>query len=174
MIISHQPKEAYMCALDKSDNLRNSLVTKDLWLFLKLAKTGKLYDFVRDELGLEPGETGRKRAKQMMFEIFFSSYKARTKNKTKVKKLFPTLIKMIDLFKKQEGDNQFAIALQKAESSIFINKILTRLYRSGYKVFSKHDSILCKQSDLEAVKGLMMQVLDKEIGANQYQLKVEG
>lgn len=91
------------------------------------------------------------------------SHKSNTPDKMKVKYLFPTLVKTIDLFKKQKGYNQFAITLQKKESSMFINKVLTRLFEKGYKVFSKHDSILCKECDLEAVKLLVMQVLDKEI-----------
>ena len=184
---------AYMCAENHlkvvSKNIEASTMEGDVEEFIQLAKNGKLYEYIRDNLKLKEGNEGRKQAKSLMFLIFFSKHDYRCSAKNKIKELFSTLISMIDLYKAEKreenkleresqglkddrkGDNQFAIALQKKESSTFIDKILYKLFKSGFKVLSKHDSILCKKSDLEAVGAFIKQVLDKEIGENEYQLK---
>ena len=184
---------AYMCAESPlkvvSKNIGNSTLTGDVAKFIQLAKNGKLYEFIRDNLGLKNGVEGRKQAKSMMFLIFFSKHDYRCSAKKKIKELFPTLITMIDLYKAEKrkvnkleresqglkddrkGDNQFAITLQKKESSTFIDKILVMLFKRGFKVLSKHDSILCRKSDLEAVEAIMRKVLDNELGVNEFQIK---
>lgn len=187
--------QAYMCANSDSipgkKKVENPVITRDIGLFIKLAKNGGLYEYIQSALNFEEGEKGRKRAKGVMFLIFFSKHNYSCTAKREVNALFPTLVQMIDLFKKEKreenkkaledlgladdkkGDNQFAITLQKKESDVFIDFILRGLYKSSYKVLSKHDSILCKQSDLEAVKTYMMEVLDYEFGAGNFILKEE-
>jgi len=126
-----------------------------------------------------------------MFGIFFSSHKNYSPDRKKMKTIFPDLIEMIDLFKKEKraerkkqkekkgevydnkGDNQFAITLQKKESEIFIDGLLSKLQKTGFKVLSKHDSILCKKSDVTAVKGFVMNYLNEVFGKGNYQLKEE-
>ena len=66
-----------------------------------------------------------------------------------------------------------AVTLQQIESVIFIDCILTRLLKMGYRVFSKHDSILCKESDVAAVEAVVREVLDVELGIGAYRLKTE-
>jgi hypothetical protein len=165
----------YMCAKSVVNEGVNEGLTlsfsSDLQQFLELAKNGNLYEYIRDELGLRPNnyKAGRAEAKQMMFEIFFSKHNARSEAKTRITSLFPTLIEMIKLFKQEHGDNQFAIALQKKESEIFIGKILPELFRQGFKVLTKHDSVLCKRSDKDRVEAVMRLILDEDLG--EYQLK---
>ena len=164
-----------MCA--KANVLRSeeshliSSLSKDLVQFIELAKSGQLYEFIRDHAGLPTGVKGRAQAKLMMFEICFSKHNNHTTAKAKLRELFPNLVGMIDAYKKQNGNNQFAITLQKEESRLFIDIILPKLYKAGYKVLSKHDSILCKESDKEAVERLMREELDEALG--DYQLKAE-
>jgi hypothetical protein len=80
------------------------------------------------------------------------------------------LIRLIDAYKKNNGNEQFAILLQQRESAIFIDRILLRLVNKGYKVFSKHDSILCIASELEDVVMEVRSILTEELG--DYRLKI--
>lgn len=145
---------------------KNDTFPQDLVEFVKLAKNGKLYEHIREQLQLP----SRSLAKSLMFEVFFSSYKYHGAGKLQIQKIFPTLVRMIDRFKEINGSNQFAIKLQLRESQIFIDRIMPRLIERGYKVLSKHDSILCIIDDRKGVEGEIRAILDQEIG--QYQLKI--
>ncbi len=93
------------CALklnNRSDLSTGTLeFTDDLALFVKLAKNGKFYEYLQLKLGLPDGEIGRKMAKQMAFEIFFSGVGIRG-NKKVVMGLFPTLIRLTEGYKKKQ------------------------------------------------------------------------
>lgn len=145
----------------------NPLVIKGVGDFVEFAKNGGIYEYIQKELNLD----NRKRAKVMMFEICFSSHRNRSKAKTQFKHLFPILSNTLDLYKKQNGDNQLAITLQITESEIFIDGILNGLFEKGYKVLSKHDSILCKASEADEVYKFIKDFLTERIG--EHQLKRE-
>jgi hypothetical protein len=138
----------------------------DLLHFIELAKSGKIYEYIKEKLNLK--KVGD--AKQFAFEIFFASYKFNGVGKQQLKLIFPTLIKLIDAYKKNNGSKSFAILLQKRESDIFIDRILHRLANKGYKVLSKHDSILCVASELKDVEMEVRTILDEELG--DYRLKI--
>lgn len=156
--------------LDKKKGVVRMLkpvIPRDLTLFIKLAKSGQFYEYIVEKLNLKGG---RAEAKQMMFGIFFSKRRHNPAQKVQLKSLFPTLIYIIDSYKKKYGDNQVAILLQKKESQVFIDQILTRLLEEGYTVLSKHDSILCLPSERAAVEQIIREILDEELG--RYQLKI--
>lgn len=138
----------------------------DLLHFIQLAKSGKIYEYIKDKLNLQ----NVRDAKLFAFEIFFAKYKSQGEGKRQLKKIFPTLIRLIDAYKKNNGNEQFAILLQQRESYIFIDRILLRLVNKGYKVFSKHDSILCIASELEDVVMEVRSILTEELG--DYRLKI--
>ncbi|MBL7781076.1 MAG: hypothetical protein JNM22_07655 [Saprospiraceae bacterium] len=138
----------------------------DLQVFLTLAKSGKIYEFIKRKLGLQ--NVGA--AKILAFEIFFASYRHNGEAKLQMMTIFPTLVKIIDAYKKAYGSNEFALLLQRRESNIFIDQIMPRLIEKGYSVLSKHDSILCIEPELKEVEAEMRSVLDKELGA--YKLKI--
>ena len=167
----------FMCAKpetkEASEGEENTLIwhnmesfPADLRLFLELTKTGKIYDFIKDKLNMST----RAAAKTLAFEIFFAKHRYHGYAKRQLKIIFPTLIKIIDDYKKAKGDNQLAIMLQERESAIFIDRIMPRLMTKGYKVLSKHDSILCLAVDVTEVEREMRIVLDEELG--QYELKI--
>jgi len=62
------------------------------------------------------------------------------------------------------------VLLQKIEAIIFLDHILIDLYHKGIFALSKHDAILCKQSDSIKVKRIMEQHLSKLLGENKYTL----
>lgn len=151
----------------------NGRLSSDLLLFINLAKSGQIYEYIQVKLALPVGSYGRSLAKGIMFQIFFAGHQNRRAEKGLVKNLFPNLMGMIDAYKKDKGDNQFAISLQLKESEVFIDKILRTLYSKGFEVLSKHDSILCVEDDQEAVRKVMVEILDMEFGVGGYQLSRE-
>lgn len=76
-------------------------VSKDYKLFKKLVKTGQLYEHIQKLIWKETGRTiSRKEAKKIMFTIAFSSYRYQPEEKQVVRKYFPSVVGVIDGFKK--------------------------------------------------------------------------
>ena len=162
----------------------------DLELFKKSTKQGTFYDDFQQILKDEGQEYTRAEIKTMMFLLLFSARGYNPPEKRLLAKHFPSLVLFANEFKrlmsgfyegdgkeyhiaKDEGNAALAVTLQRIESAIFIDCILTRLLKSGYRVFSKHDSILCKESDVEAVTAIVTEELNRELGIDSYTLKTE-
>jgi hypothetical protein len=147
--------------------LTANLDTDDFKLFKSLSISGGLYDYIKQELGLET----RKQGKIGMFEILFSSRKNNTTNKAKLKTIFPSVIKWIDDFKAANGDSQFSIMLQKYESQIFIDNILTKIKKKGLFCLTKHDSVIIRDEDFDTINEIITNEF-KNIGL-EYTLDVK-
>ena len=126
----------------------------------------------------------------MMFLLMFSAAGYNPAEKKLLAKYYPNLVCFANEFKraftdfyisegmnyheaKDKGNASLAVTLQQIESVIFIDCILTRLLKSGYRVFTKHDSILCKESDVAAVTAIVTEELNRELGIDSYTLKTE-
>lgn len=146
----------------------------DLRHFIKSTKNGLFYDQLAELMSIEQNTpVTRADAKKAMFITAFSAHRYNPRPKQLLKAHYPSLVLFMNEFKKIAGNNQLAIMLQEIESAIFIDVILAQLLESGYRVFSKHDSILCKESDLDAVSKLVRAKLDNILGAGGYRLKIE-
>jgi len=166
--------------------------TADYKLFKTLVKTGQLYEYIQQ---LHWNETGikitRKEAKSLLFKLLFSSHRYNPPGKHILRKHFPSIIGLIDEFKKNcivrykkegfsptdardKGNASFAIMLQRIESRVFIDKILAACFKRKLKVLSKHDSILCRQSDRHIVTKLICRVLNQLFGKWTYSLDIDG
>ena len=123
-----------------------------------------------------------------MFRIAFASYRDSCIEKRVFKNSFPTIYKFITEYKKlmtqlfmeggddnfnHKGNAAFPVLLQNIESSLFVDTILTELLNKNIKALSKHDSILCKESDVQKVKLVIQRVLDGLLGENTYKLTIE-
>lgn len=167
--------------------------------FIRSVTRGTLYDdILLEENKSRP--TGRKLTrgdiKKMMFLVAFSKYRFVNSSKRLFKNIYPTISGFIASFKKgavklleslhcceitsdqyrmirKVGNASFAVLLQNIESIIFIDGILKKLLAKGFKVFSKHDSILCKQSDLDEVLQIMTEELDYYLEKGNYKLEWE-
>lgn len=165
--------------------------SSDLERFKKLTKEGKFYEDLANEMTLADGrEYTRADAKNAMFVAAFSSHRYQPPIKKLLARIYPTLVQWIDAFKRAAiayyleqgepkekardlGDAELAVALQNVESLIFVDGILADLLSRGFRVFSKHDSILCKQSDAPKVAQVIREHLDAVFGAGGYQMKME-
>jgi len=163
----------------------------DLEEFKKAARAGKFYETFQKILEKEEKrECTRDEVKKMMFVILFAAAGYNPAEKKLLEKHFPNLVGFANEFKRawrdyyidkgedyaaarKKGKASLAVTLQQIESVIFIDVILTKLLRMGYRVFTKHDSILCKESDVEAVTAIVREELNRELGIDSYTLKTE-
>ena len=162
----------------------------DLEEFKTATRAGNFYETFQQILKNDGQEYTRAEVKRMMFLLMFSAAGYNPAEKKLLAKYYPNLVCFANEFKraftdfyisegmnyheaKDKGNASLAVTLQQIESVIFIDCILTRLLKMGYRVFSKHDSILCKESDVPAVEAVVREVLDRELGIGTYTLKTE-
>lgn len=124
------------------------VVGDDVALFKKLSYSGKLYDYIRGVLALE----SKKEAKQVTFELLFSSANNTSSKLKKLKDVFPNVLGWISSYKKENGTEAFAVMLQMFESEMFIDHLWMDIKRKGYMCLTKHDSLIVKREDYEFVK----------------------
>ena len=146
--------------------LKSHLNTSDYKLFKKLSVSGNLYAYIASNLSLKSAKNG----KSLMFEVMFSSRRNNSAYKKKIKELFPSVVGWIDDYKKAHGDNQFSIMLQRIESDLFIDNILKRVKKLKYFCLTKHDSLIIKRCDYEAILAIVKEEFSK-IGL-EYTLKI--
>jgi len=131
----------------------------DVQHFIKLSGDGKIYDYICEKTGWN-----RPFAKNIFIKIMFSKAGWNSVYKKRLKELFPNVISWMDEFKiKNNSHKELAIMLQRLESEIFIRNIYPQIRKQGYVIYTKHDSILCKESDRDAVK-LEMERIMTEMG----------
>lgn len=166
--------------------------------FLNLTKSGFFYEkmlktFNDKNLNNVKKSKKKKRTrdeiKKMMFMVVFSSSSYNSSEKRDFALAFPHVAKWIKEFKRacvrdfeksgmsaadarKKGNAALAVMLQSIESYIFIDVILKKLIESELRVFSKHDSILCKKSDVSRVLNIIKSELDEIFGIDEYKLKV--
>jgi len=162
----------------------------DLDEFKTATRAGIFYETFQQILKNEGQEYTRDEIKKMMFLMLFSAAGYSSAEKKLLAKYYPNVVAFAKAFKraftdfyisegwnyheaKDKGNASLAVTLQQIESAIFIDCILTRLLKSGYRVFSKHDSILCKESDVAAVEAIVREELNRELGIDSYTLKTE-
>jgi hypothetical protein len=142
----------------------------------------------------------RKESKNTMFATAFSSYKYNPQSKQRLRKHYPSVVAWMDVFKQTSiqyfdrlkkhepkrfkaivsdrkkkdayslGNSHLAVSLQVIESKIFIDYILESCFIAGFSAFSKHDSILFKESQSSKGKKLMTNILDEILGCGNYRL----
>lgn len=129
---------AILCHILKDKN-----IGPDFELFKQLSVSGGLYEFIQEKLGLE----SRKKAKQLTFELLFSSHLNRNPYITKLKEFFPNVILWINEYKKKNGYNQFSILLQQKEAEMFVDHIHSHLKAELGFCLTKHDCVLVRKED---------------------------
>lgn len=173
------------------ETLTTASLPSDLQEFINLTKTGQFYEKLATLMSADENrEISRAEAKRAMFLTAFSAHRYNPAPKQLLARHYPSLVIFMNEFKKamigfyegdgierrearRRGNASLAVMLQTIESGLFIEGLLTKLLRAGYRVFTKHDSVLCKESDLKAVEAIVRSELDAVLGAGGYRLKVE-
>lgn len=138
--------------------------------FAEKASSGEIYELVQEIAGLET----RSEAKIATFRALYSSHRAKSRVKSALTQEFPGLIEELDALKKQHGKSFLADTMQQHESAVVIDRVLHELFIMGYKCFSKHDSIICKESEAEEIKSIMERMLNELIGEHRLETTYHG
>ena len=138
--------------------LEDSLHTEDFLNFKKYSYGGKLYEYIMETLNID----NRLKAKKMMFALMFSKESLDTDLKEDLRKVFPSVVEVVDNYKKENGYNNFSIMLQKKESEIFIDGLWESIKEKGFFCTPKHDSIIVKESAAQRVEDMILKYF-KEI-----------
>ena len=133
------------------------VVGGDVELFKTLSQECELYPYLQEKMAL----SSRKEAKIVCFEICFSSHKNHSQYVTEMRKLFPNVMRWVDDFKKQNGDNQFAIMLQKKEAEIFIDNLYPMIREQDIFCLTKHDSLIVKAEDEYKVRNIIEEYFEE-------------
>lgn len=131
--------------------------TDDYRKYKELSLQCSTYEYIQEHFKL----SSRSEAKSLVFNIFFSSHKSKGKGVDKMKELFPSVVSWIKEYQKKEGDNQFAILLQRKESEIFIDNLYERLNIKGIFVLTKHDSFIVRKEDEGLVRSIVQEYFDE-------------
>ena len=136
--------------------LPKDVIGDDVSLFKELSYSGKLYEYLMEIMSLE----SRKEAKQLTFELLFSSHKNHCKKIKLLKEIFPNVINWINNYKETYGSNEFAVMLQTKESEMFISDIWVHLKKKKYFALTKHDCFLVKKEDEDEIREYIQMYFD--------------
>jgi hypothetical protein len=125
--------------------------------FIEHALDGKLYDRIKKGLNLE----SRQDAKMLAFKIIFGSHKTNSKEKDKLKTIYPEFIDYVNNQKELHGSKKFSVKLQTIESRLYVDQFLLRNLEMGYPLITKHDSIICYPEDLVEIGTVVLEVMKR-------------
>ena len=133
-----------------------NLDKNDIKNFIYTTKKGIFYENFEREYFNNTGMTiSRKEIKNMMFCIFYSKNESYKKEKTIFKKLYPTVMNIIEE-EKIRKHNQLAINMQKLESEICIDIICKELDLNNIKYYTIHDAWLVNKNDIKKTEEIIL------------------
>lgn len=103
-------------------------------------------DFIQQT---QEGTLYSKISKEQWFRVAFDKIK---KEQDNVREIYPITMEFIDNYKKENGYKSLSNLLQKTESLIMIDGLLSRLIEKGYDVLPIHDAMRVKKSQVEEIK----------------------
>ncbi|WP_036153882.1 hypothetical protein [Maribacter forsetii] len=158
-LIANENKLKQIDAVNSQYAILANLMKNDglLGRFIEDAQNGELYENIEKELNLEH----RNDAKKGLMKIIFAPNDTKNIYKEGLENLYPELIKYSESIKYQKGYKELSIMLQNCESNLYIDHLLKSLQDLGIECTSKHDSIICRQSDVDFVEQLMKQEMLK-------------
>ena len=146
--------------------------------FRDLTSKGNMYEKIIDMVRDKTGKTiDRKKAKEMLFTVFFSKNSFFKEGVAWLKRLFaaeyPYVYGLFDLIKTEfegiaeEQHGRLACLLQSIESEIILNRVCKRIWKEGNQqvpIFTIHDSIVTTVGNEKFVAKIMGEELIKCIG----------
>ena len=112
--------------------------------FIRLTRSGQLYKHISERLNIDI-----KLVKEKMFRVAFDRVESYQDD---IREIFPITMNFIDGYKNELGYTAFSNLCQNSESLIMIDGLLTHLISKGFRVFTIHDAIRVKKSQLDIIK----------------------
>jgi hypothetical protein len=148
--------------------------------YKNLTSSGYMYENIMDMVKIKTGKAiERKKAKEMVFTVFFSKNDFFDTGAAWLKRLFaaeyPCVYGLFELAKtefdgadeKQHG--RLACLLQSIESEIILNKVCKRVWKEGKQqipIFTIHDSVVTTVEHKNIVEKIMDEELTECIGVS--------
>jgi len=96
-------------------------------------------------------------SKERMFRVAFDKVRSEFDD---VREVFPRTMAFVDEFKHLNGYKSFSNLLQKNESRIMIDYVMSTLINEGYTVFPIHDAFRVKESEVDMVQRRINELFD--------------
>ena len=125
--------------------------------FIEDAEKGVLYENIVERLNLPDRDT----AKKGLMQIVFAPVHTPNQLKKGLKSIYPELIEYADKVKTEKGYKHLSIMLQNHESSLYVDELSGGLQSMGINCTTKHDSIICRESDLGTVENYIKDQLSE-------------
>ena len=138
--------------------VRDFTMSDDIATYCQTAANGTLYDDFASKNALS-----RTDAKEVFMFVAFSKSTTPHRFKKVFAKTYPSVFSIIQKFKKDNGHAELPILLQKIESSIFVDHILSDCLKNRLKVLTKHDSIYFAKNEQNKVLSIIKKHLDKHL-----------
>ena len=146
--------------------------------YQKLTSSGNMYEKIIDMVRNKTEKIiDRKKAKELLFMVFFSKNSFFEEKAAWLKRLFASEYSYVygffELIKTEfegiaeEQHNRLACLLQSIESEIILNRVCKRIWEEGNQqvpVFTIHDSVVTTVGNEEFVEKIMDEELTKCIG----------
>jgi hypothetical protein len=127
--------------------------------FITDAENGVLYEKVVEKLNLNDRDT----AKKGLMQIIFAPVATPNHLKKGLESIYPELIKYTDKVKTEKGYKHLSIMLQNHESYMYVDGFSKGLQDMGISCTTKHDSVICRESDLDKVEDyIRLQLLERD------------
>jgi hypothetical protein len=136
----------------------------DVKHYIELTAKGKLYEYMMNALCIDV--RNRKSFKIKFFaSLFFCTnhYAARTQAGKYFKQAFPSVYKVIELYKGVNYKN-LAILMQRKEADVMLNVIQKQVQMLGIWNISIHDSLIVFEEYSETVRNIMREAFTAAVG----------
>jgi hypothetical protein len=161
--------QPYLLSLLLTQKYQGQTMPTDVAKYIDLTANGSFYEHVMGLMGQDLNTiTSRSRGefkKEFFGKIFFckSHYTRLTTEGKTFKKHFPHILALIDHYKEQ-GHEQLAITMQRAEAKVILKTIGSQLQKRGIWYNTIHDSVVVMQVHQEEVKSLILQAFFDAVG----------
>jgi len=126
--------------------------------YFEITTSGKWYEWLQSLYGLSRNE-----CKEIWMKIAYSENEHNTQVKSIFQKELPLIYSIIAEIKKEKHAD-FAIALQKVESKIFIDEICKELVSHKIIPYTMHDGLLVLREHEEKTLHIMQSILKSKLG----------
>lgn len=152
--------------LQKYIGKANEKLLNEIGLYGELTLSGVWYEYLAKLYNVD-----REQAKLIWMEVAYSQNRFYKKTKTIIHrgakkiflKTFPEILKVIENEKKINHAD-FAVALQRIESKVFIDEICKELVAVGIIPYTMHDGLLVDKEKEKETYGIMSRVLETNLG----------
>jgi hypothetical protein len=140
------------------DAIPGESLAEEVDRYVQLCEDGRFYDWMMEKFRIPSENRGRFKQRVYKYVMFGKHERSRHSNEWKLfEGAFPHIAKLIAGIKREHGHKAVAHLLQRAESSLMINRVCRRLMEKHQEVpvVTIHDSILTTKKNVNLVRRII-------------------